>query len=151
MFSAVREAMFSIVFQSQINGAEKKAIGTITFGSSRETFVSSFHQWSAEDYQAQWLEAIKRIVDGEEHSALITNLPLLTSESLINWWTMWRFGDQVKFQDQLFFISDLSVPFDLDDPYSHVGAYTAVNDESQHVSEWDESVANLAVFLDVHS
>lgn len=153
--------MFSIQFDltselpdyltSEIPEAESKfAKGYINFGVKRnEWFISTFYLWSVQDYEIHWREAVKRIVDGEDSSALIISVAELTPDDYVHWWPMWRFGETIKFHEQLLFLSELSEPFDPANPYVHVGEYYNEVDEDGHrVSEWEVSVSDMAAFLD---
>ena len=118
----------------------------------QQYFTSSLYQWNLQEYQKHWLEAIRRIVDGQESSVLITDLPKLTRRNLIDTWPMWRFGETVKFQEHLLILRNLSGPFDPANPYVHVGDYNGETDEDGHrSSEWEVSVSDIAAFLEAQA
>ncbi len=62
---------------------------------------------------------------------------------------MWRFGETVKFQEQLLILPNLSGPFDPANPYVHVGDYynEPGEDRPLRFSEWEVSVSDMAAFL----
>jgi len=138
--------MFSISFLSEIKAGAKSSKGSIIIGSSTEYFLSSFDYWTPNNYRKQWLKAVALIQTEESRSALITDVPFLSPPSFINWWPMWRFGQLVKIQEQLLILEDLTAPFDINNPYIHLGEYESINEEGQPISEWTVSVSDLIQF-----
>ena len=139
--------------------AQKKFVkGYIDFGTTREEmqrreewFISPLHMWSVQDYEKHWIEALERMVCGQDQSALIVSLGTLMPDDYIGWWPMWRFGETVKFHEQMLFSSQLSEPFDIADSYVHVSEYHEVNEDGHRLSEWEVSVSDIAAFLDAQA
>ncbi len=154
--------MFSIQFDptsklpaeltSEIPDASSKFVkGFIDFGTNRkEWFISPLHLWSVQDYEKHWREALKRMVRGQDRSALIVSLGTIDPDDYVNWWPMWRLGETVRFQEHLLFLSELEQPFELSSPYIHVGEYynEAGEDRPLRFSEWEVPVSDMAAFLD---
>ena len=120
--------MFSISFNSGLNTAKMSSSGTLILGSETEAFLTSFDHWQPEDYKRQWREAVSLIVNAGSKSALITEMPAPSGANFIRWWPMWRFGESVKLNEQLLFMVDLKTPFDIENPYTHVGEYRELNE-----------------------
>ena len=158
--------MFSIQFDptselpneliSEVPEAHSKFVkGYIDFGVETKThrreewFISPLRLWSVQDYEKHWREALERMVHGQDRSALIVSLGSLTPDNYVGGWPMWRFGETVKFHEQMLFLSQLEQPFDLASPYIHVGDYynEPGEDRPLRFSEWEVSVSDMAAFL----
>ena len=158
--------MFSIQFDptsklpaeltSEVPDASSKFMkGYIDFGIEskvqrrEEWFIPPLHLWSVQDYQKHWIEALERMVHGHDQSALIVSLGSLMPDDYIGWWPMWRFGEIVKFHEQMLILSELKQPFELDNSYVHVGEYISpeVDEDGHRVSEWEVPVSDMAAFL----
>jgi hypothetical protein len=62
---------FSIVFSDEPlefladDPSIPSAIGLLTIGDFREDFAASLYQWNKEDYELQWRDAIRRLLEAE--------------------------------------------------------------------------------------
>ena len=145
---------FSIQFLTEtedsahkIRPEEDEKAGRITLGDFRERFIASLIYWSTADYERQWREAVQRIVDGCEKSALITNMYDPAAAKFIVWWPMWRKGELVHVHNALLFMEQLDEPFRADDPYRHVGEHGPISDDGEAISDWVVTLDALARFL----
>ena len=118
--------------------------GTVSLGDYRESFVSPLAVWSRDQYEAQWLEAAARLVNGEERSAFFTS-------AFQFWWAMWRRGNLVYVHEELLVpqrLATLGPTFDLTRaPYELLGPYEAVNEDGKAISEWQLSIADVRDYL----
>jgi len=80
---------------------------------SKEYFGSSLYQWTKEDYESQWRDAIKTLLDGQEKAALITEYVGPEAATHLEWWPMYVVGSAVFIQNHLLFYDQLSEPFSM--------------------------------------
>ncbi|MGB6056880.1 MAG: hypothetical protein WBF71_01345 [Microthrixaceae bacterium] len=140
--------MFSIEFESidPMDDSEL-ATGSIVLEGFRETFESPLHVWKREDYEAQWDQAICRLINGKDSTAIITGLYDPAYANFIQWWPAFRFEGEVRFHSQLLLMEQLDAPFDLDDVYRHVAGYEQVSEDGTPISEWSVPIDALESFL----
>jgi len=145
--------MFNIAFVPDMNNENGYELGRMMLGSSTEGFRSGLSYWSMTQYEEHWHDAVTRLVNGAECSALITDLPPPSSTGYaINWWPMWRVDDTVYIQEHLLIQSELKGVFDPYDPYTHISPRcTEVgNDEADNgfrTSEWSVPLQDFVEFL----
>lgn len=118
--------------------------GAIVLGDFTERFVAPLGWWTEADYQRQWAEGARRLIDGASESAFVEAAGRL-------WWTAWREGDVVYVQQQLI-LADPAMspawsagPGNL--PYDLVGRRSSETDDGQAVSTWVLTVADLREFI----
>lgn len=132
--------MFDISFTGETVDYEDGILhlGLITLGEVTEGFTASFSFWTQGDYQRQWLEATRRLLEPGSHSAFITCMYDPETANFINWWPVWRVDSLVVFQEQLLFIgaeegsenySSYAARFSLDDPYAAVSDWNSTHSE----------------------
>jgi len=129
---------------------ETVALGSIKLGEFQEGFHASLCHWDQGRYQAQWREALERLIKGEEHSALVTSMYDPRTANFIVWWPMHRDGDSVHVQNQLLFFDDLAESFDELDPYRSVQQRETRTEEGTRISEWTISLPDIKEFLAAH-
>ena len=139
--------MFSISFRRPLDPKQKFSLGTIVLGTATDGFHASFDYWQPSDYEKQWREAVKLIVNGAEKAALITEMPPPSKANFVRWWPMWRFQDAVRIHEQILFMDQLNTPFTLEDPYAHVDNYHEFNEEGERLSEWTVPLQDFVEFL----
>ena len=127
------------------------AVGTIVIGSFRERFESPLHFWQQPNYEGQWHQAIRRLVDGAESTALITDLHDPALANFIRWWPKYQIGAEARIHNQLLFMEHLREPFDLGDVYAHVPHYEQTTEDGDRLSEWSVPLADLERFVDGRS
>jgi hypothetical protein len=141
--------VFDIRFQeAKSASSEELAVGTIVLGSFRETFESPLHVWAREDYERHWVQALERLLDGSESTALTTELYDPATANFIRWWPAYRFGNEVRFQNQLLLLADLPSALEPSDPFGHVSPYRQTNEDGDRLSEWPVPLDDLYRFLD---
>ena len=94
--------------------------GRITLGHFQEDFQAPLYDWAPGDYEAQWVEAAERLVDGSPVVVFLTHMVHPTAPYHIGW-PAWREGDVVHVQHSI---------------------------EGQPISQWRVTVADVAQFLD---
>ncbi|MBV9025512.1 MAG: hypothetical protein JO362_17370 [Streptomycetaceae bacterium] len=126
------------------------AVGEITLGEDWERFHAPVHYWSARDYEKNWRTALKRLVDGEEVSCLITSMFEAKYSNFITTWPLYRIGDQVYVHNQIVFRDELDQPYDEAKPWLSVGPRETVSDDGRPISEWIVSLDDVRKFLEGH-
>ncbi len=129
--------MFDIAFTGETVDSEGEILhlGRITLGEATEGFSASVSFWSREDYQKQWLEAAKRLIEPDSHSAFVTCMYDPQTAAFIDWWPAWRTTGLVVLQNQLLFIGAQEG----DENYlSSVAQFSAANPYAA-VMDWDST------------
>ena len=129
------------------------AIGEITLGSFKETFAANLYTWSKNDYEAQWRQAIRHILSGNDRAALITYYVGPEVSYNLNWWPIYRVDDLVYFQEQLLFFENapepfvgLQEPFYLERQFNYVKDRQIFNEDGERLSEWSVSLTEIEAF-----
>jgi hypothetical protein len=125
--------MFDISFTGELvrdeEEGETRHLGIMTLGQTTEGFDASLSFWSEGEYEKQWLEGAKRLLEPGSRSAFITDMTNPTTASFIQWWPAWRVNDLIIFHCQTLFIgvkegSEAYHPwaarFSLENPYAAV-------------------------------
>jgi hypothetical protein len=103
----------------------------MTLGSFREGIAASFALWSEQEYQRQWLEGARRLLDADSCSAFITDVTDPPTACVINWWPAWRVDDLIVLQNHLLCVgakegdelhSPRAASFSLQNPYAAIPA-----------------------------
>jgi hypothetical protein len=119
--------------------------GRITIDDFVEDFESPLWFWKTADYERQWAHGIRRILEGEAKSCLITALiePIRTADYVFgSWWKLYLDGINVIVQQQLLIV-DVVGAFDVADPYSAVPDYRPTTPEGEPLSSWTTSFDEL--------
>jgi hypothetical protein len=110
----------------------------------------SLEFWSEFDYRTQWIAAIRRVLQGEIKSCLITSLTNPDTANFLFWWPIYRVGDEAILHNQVLILDDLVSRFDLNDPYSSLPERETVSDDGLPISEWVIPLSSFAAFLSRH-
>jgi hypothetical protein len=117
--------------------------GRIVLGEFAERFVAPIGSWSRSDYERQWIEGAKRLIDGAVESAFV-------EEAGRRWWTAWRVGVEVLIQQRLLVHQSMkpawtATPEEI--PYDLVGQRQTHSANGEPISEWTVTVADLEDFV----
>lgn len=126
------------------------AAGKLIIGDWEEIFVSSLYLWSKEDYMAQWLHAIRSMLNGSEKAALIVEY-LGPDAGRLWWWPMYKVESSVYLREQILFFDQLKEPFSLDKAFSYIGDRRIISEDGQKISEWNVSLSEVEKFAHMHS
>lgn len=129
---------------------EEGLLGLLMLGSHEERFVTHTWTWSQERYVSEWRRALTQALAGKA-SALITDMRTPAQSSHLIWWPMWRIGNELVFQNQLFFFAKhklKSTHIDVEHLYDLVGNHKPVNHDGVQVSEWRVAAEDVKSFLD---
>jgi len=114
--------------------------GRITLGDYAEEFVALLRTWSREDYERQWMEAARRLLEGADRTAFFTSAYEFR-------WTLWRVGERVYAQEHFLAVEGFPEPFDPDDLYTHIQDRRTRTDDGTAISEWTLDLAGIAAFV----
>lgn len=106
--------------------------------------------WGEREYERHWLSAAQRLLRGEERSGFLVSVADPALAEVFRWWPAWREGERVYFHEQILLIRELDPPFDLADPYQHVGERRQISDEGARIAEWRVTVDDVAAFVGRH-
>jgi len=122
--------------------------GRIQIGSWSEPFVCDTEYWSSSEYIRHWRDSIGRIVGRSQKSALLVSMGDPERMNFLRWWAMYRDGDTVVFQEQMFFLrSPHDRTFSAQSIETFVSERKTMSDDGDSVSEWSIPVEALAEFL----
>jgi hypothetical protein len=139
---------FPLCSTEEVWEGQRVMFGRITLGNFTEEFAAYLDYWSSVEYEAQWKEAVCRIISGASIDALITDMhDLKTAHHLVSW-PMYREGNRVFIQNRLLFLNDLGRPSQLEHAIAKLGERKAVNHVDAQISEWSATVNDLEVFID---
>jgi hypothetical protein len=145
-----RAAMtFSIKFVDRMLHADGTLAltGELILNDVTESFtaaVDAENGWTQTDYEMQWRDGLKRIVDGKRKSCLVTCLPHPEWSDALFHWPMYRLDDQVVFRHRLVLPEKLPRRFDPAKPYRIVSERSTRG----KVSEWRVGFADIADFYE---
>ncbi len=126
-------------------------VGEITLGEHQERFHSAIDYWSTRQYEESWHTALKRLVDGEEVSCLVTNMVDPEHANFLTVWPLYRIGNQVHVQNQIVFLQELDHPFSAAEPWRSVDARETVDEDGNRISEWVVSLHDVRQFLEAEA
>ena len=121
------------------------AFGELVLGEFKENFVASLYQWNKVDYETQWRDAIKALIEGSK-SALIVEYVSPEFSSKLEWWPMYRMENVVYIQNHLLFYDQLTRPFTLENMFSFVKDRVTVNEDGNRISEWSVKLSDVEDF-----
>lgn len=141
--------MFRIEFIAELQSEEEELSrrGRITLDEFSEQFITPLIFWSADEYRRQWREAAERVVHGAGHSCFVTAMYKSPAEGVIFFWSAYREGEAVFFQQRLLCAEHVKGSFDPSNPYAQVGERETMSGEGNVVSEWQVPVKEVAKFL----
>lgn len=83
------------------------AFGTISIGDDfSETITMALNFWSIKDYQRQWKEGLERIKTHDRSCLVASVQNPITSNPLINRWTLYKEGSKVFIYNELIVYDD---------------------------------------------
>ncbi len=123
--------MFDISFTGEAVDADDgiRYLCVITLGDITEGPAVSLSLWSQADYQRQWLEGARRLLEPDSCSAFIVDVSDPPTACVVEWWPAWRVNDLIVLQRQLLFVgakegdelyNAQAAKFALEDPYAAI-------------------------------
>jgi hypothetical protein len=142
---------FSIKFldkavpKEQLLPGDEGLLVEITIGDFVEDTEVLTGFWSKSDYVNQWIEALDRIIYGEDDTKSALATVVLNPDDpkhgyVIHWWPMYKQGNAVYIQEESVPFDKREAPIDLNDIYAYVGG------REKGVSEWTTSIDELKGF-----
>jgi hypothetical protein len=123
------------------------AIGILTLDNFQEHFLANLHEWTKEDYEAQWKYALQTLLSGSSNSALIVDYLSPESADYLEWWPMYLAGEEVVLHDQLLFYQQLPKPFHIEEAFASILERRSVNEDGNEISEWRIDLSEVKRFL----
>ena len=112
-----------------------------------ESFGAVLNTWDVNRYRSQWREAAERIVAGAKRSAFLGSYSDSRNEPYGVWFPLWREGETVRFQPQLFTESFLGEPIELERLYDYVGDLQRADAQGHQFTVYETTVEALKVYL----
>ena len=116
-------------------------MGEISIGGYDETLYMPLDYWTISDYKRQWQEGLERIKTHDQ-SCLVATTHDLAMRPFIDWWLLYKVGDEVYVQNQLV-IGDIyqdqigNNEFTVDNCYDFIPPrHINRNEDKDKVSEW---------------
>jgi hypothetical protein len=143
---------FSISFQEEPlsypyeDRTTPAASGVLVLGEANEHFTASLYQWSKEDYQRQWRQAVEVLLGGKDMAALITEYLGPEIATHLEWWPMYLVGEKVFLQNHLLFCDQLPGSFSVKNAFSFLRDRHTTNEQGETISEWSVCLSEVEVF-----
>jgi hypothetical protein len=139
---------FSIAFTNkEPQNNEQVAHGYLKIGTFEECFEASLTYWKRSDYENHWSEGLKRLLLGNDKSALVTSMNDPQNANFIFWWVMYVLGGRVYIQNHVLFLERLDMAFDEKNIYKHIPIRETHTEEGVPLSEWVVDLDDIASFL----
>jgi hypothetical protein len=123
------------------------AIGRIVAGELDEEFHADLHDWSTQEYEAQWLQALEGLLLGEQRAVLITRYVNQEESDNLEWWALYRDDDTVHVQNHLPFYAPFGRKFSAAEASTFLHDRVMVDPEGNKVSEWAVPVRDIELFV----
>jgi len=143
--------MFSIGFLQEKRGLEHDDMryAHIVLNDFTEEFLVPLTYWSEADYRRHWIDGVVRVLSGELRSCLVTAMYEPGRANFLKWWALYRVGETVKVQEQLFFLAWARGRLEPFNPYPHIRRRsTRDEDTGGQVSEWTVDIYHFKSFVD---
>jgi hypothetical protein len=127
---------------------DTETIGRICLDEFEEYFPINITFWSADQYRAQWREALKRICEGADTSCLLTSVDRPDgADTFFDSWFIYRFGAEVVFHNKLLLAEKVGDDFSLDRLCNSAPCYNAISEDGAPISEWRMPLMAVEEFL----
>ncbi|HEY5057180.1 MAG TPA: hypothetical protein VII58_13530 [Acidobacteriaceae bacterium] len=124
------------------------AEGELAIGDYRESFLSSLYEWTKEDYERQWRDAVTSLLEGASKAALITEYIGPDASSHLQWWPLYRCGDVVYAQNHFLFYDQQARSFVVAQAFDFVPDRRTASEDGDPISEWSVPLSSLQEFAD---
>jgi len=119
----------------------------------KETLYPSLDWWDLDDYQLQWQEGLKRLID-HDRSCLVVTIDNPKLRQFIEWWVLYKIDNKIYVRNSII-ISDIYTerigdkPFTTDTCYDFIPDRSELYDEdgnkiSEWVVNWEENLKETA-------
>lgn len=122
------------------NPEENHITGKLIINESIEYFDSPLDWWSIEEYELQWQEGLRRLLD-HDVSCLIVAIDDSRCRKFIEWWPLYKIGNKIHIQNHIM-IDDIyeerigNNPFTHETCYNFIPKYRSHTQEGNKISEW---------------
>ena len=122
-------------------------LGEIVLGDYAERFVSLIGFWSPLDYAKQWETGVRRLMEQDRPSCLITSIHDPEVADVAGWWLLYPAGSLVHVQEGLLLFRDQQPAFSLRDPYASIPERKVMTQDGAPISEWSLPRVDFAAYL----
>ncbi len=123
--------------------------GELVVGNFSERFEMLFEDWSARDYEKQWLAALTAVLSTAPRAALVASAPRVQTANYVMLWPVYREQDVIYVQQQVLLLENIRSEFS----YEHVDRFIdereTIDENGDLVSEWKTSVQAVQEFCDL--
>jgi hypothetical protein len=131
------------------DGTTRAARGLIVLGDWREEFLASLGDWTEAEYRQQWARSIQTLLEGNSKAVLIATFSRPTIASHLEWWALYREGENIFVQNQLLFYDQVEGEFDPKHAVEFLRERRTSNEEGLAISEWAVSMNDLRAFAEL--
>ena len=121
--------------------------GVIQLASYSECFVADLSTWTTEQYESQWREAARRLVDAESPACFVTSMHDPATAEVVNCWVAYPVERLLVFQETMIRASALMGLGATRDLHSLVRPRQVRTKEGRPISEWSIPRGDMALFL----
>lgn len=132
--------------RKRAEGIGEGAYAEIVLGNYRERIIVPLPYWDKARYEAQWREALERILV-QETSSLVVSIVNPEKSSYLFWWPMYRNNAEILVQNHLLFFHQLPEPFNLANLYSYIPNRRTHSEEGEPISTWTIHAGDVRAFL----
>lgn len=129
------------------NDGDGFEIGELKLMDFTEVFQAPISYWKKDDYERQWQEGLRRILQGHDKSCLVTSMYNPLMANFIVWWPMYLHEGKVYIQNHLLFMSELKQPFEEPKLYEYIHTRETYSIDGDKVSEWSLDMRDIAIFF----
>jgi len=131
---------------------EKGLMARVTIGDFSEDVTILTGYWQKEDYIAQWIKGVRRLINGVNgtKSAIVTAVhdPQNPKHGyIVQWWPMYKEGARVYVTNSALPYDKKGPPVDLANLYDYVEDRQIDTDDGEQPSEWITTIPELQEFL----
>lgn len=139
--------MFSISLDAANRDFDtERCRGVIKIGDFEERFDCSLDYWMPVKYQAQWCNAVDKLLQGRSRVALVSSITDPTTANFLFWWPIYSIDGSAHFQQQILFREDFPRAFDFESLLASVPVYESVDEEGQKISEWVTPIEDIRIW-----
>ncbi|WP_434645514.1 hypothetical protein [Achromobacter piechaudii] len=121
--------------------------GEIKIDGYVENFFVPTEYWSRKEYLNSWKNSLRQGLREGSHAVLLTSMRDPQVSDFIFYWVIFIEGDQAYIQNRIFFLEEISQPFDPEKINSYVSGRAEFNEDGIEISQWTVGVASIVDFL----
>jgi hypothetical protein len=139
--------IFAIGVEKQAYSNSKTAMGFIQIGKFEERFELVLDYWNADTYLKKWNEALRRLVDHRQPTALLTRMLCPQTCDYLRVWTLYPEGKHVFIHEKIFIYPAKKIKFDSNEHIINLEPRETTTEEGDLISEWKTSLSAIEAAL----